>query len=359
VRRLTQPAWHKEAALLAERSDVTEELARLRSHVEQFRKLLAGAGEAGKKTRFLLQEMQREATHLALQDSRRRVRRPGDHYVCAGSKSDIENSRTGAKTSNDERPSASGPLVCSLSPGSSGSGKSTLVAKMLEVPGRCFFDLQHHCGPPRTTESPGKWYDFISEEEFDRRASQGEFLEYARVFGKHWYGTPRPLFAGGIACKGLDLVLEIDVQGAEQVKQKLPAAVAIFILPPARDDSSGVYAPRGQDSEEANQAAHGAGAAGNPRYNGVRFLVVNDDVERAGREGCRRLRWERVVFAVVSASAHAKFWNPLEGKDLMTVESQAPDSKFAFGRNRGSAGPALIVGAMPWWQIHGPINRRG
>src|SRR5258706_13643387 len=81
------------------------------------------------------------------------------------------------------------PLVLIVS-GPSGSGKSTLVAKMLEVPGT-MLSISSTTRPPRATERPGKRYEFISEEEFGRRASQGEILEYARVFGKHCNGTPR------------------------------------------------------------------------------------------------------------------------------------------------------------------------
>jgi guanylate kinase len=115
------------------------------------------------------------------------------------------------------------PLVFIVS-GPSGSGKSTLVQKMLEVPGT-MFSVSCTTRPPRTTESAGKWYDFVSEEEFDRRVRAGEFLEHARVFGKHQYGTPRRWLEEAQR-KELDLVLEIDVQGAEQVKQKLPHAAA-------------------------------------------------------------------------------------------------------------------------------------
>src|ERR1035438_2216589 len=125
------------------------------------------------------------------------------------------------------------PLVFIVS-GPSGSGKSTLVQKMLEVPGT-MFSISCTTRPPRSTESAGKWYDFVSEDEFERMVSHGEFLEYARVFGKHRYGTPRR-WLDEAKRKGLDLVLEIDVQGAEQVKKKLPAAVAIFILPPAKEE---------------------------------------------------------------------------------------------------------------------------
>jgi guanylate kinase len=173
------------------------------------------------------------------------------------------------------------PLVFIVS-GPSGSGKSTLVAKMLEVPGT-MFSISSTTRAPRATESPGKWYDFISEEEFDRRACQGEFLEYARVFGKHWYGTPRRSLEEARR-KGLDLVLEIDVQGAEQVKKELPASVAIFILPPARDELERRLRARNQDSDEAIKRRLERAQQEILRYTEYDFLVVNDDIERAGRE---------------------------------------------------------------------------
>jgi guanylate kinase len=173
------------------------------------------------------------------------------------------------------------PLVFIVS-GPSGSGKSTLVAKILEVPGT-MFSISYTTRPPRVTESPGKWYDFVSEAEFERMVRQGEFLEHARVFGRHHYGTPRHWLEESRR-KGLDLVLEIDVQGAEQVKQKLPAAVAIFILPPAKDELERRLRARGQDSEEAIQRRLERAQQEIQRYTDYDFLVVNDDVERAGRE---------------------------------------------------------------------------
>jgi guanylate kinase len=173
------------------------------------------------------------------------------------------------------------PLVFIVS-GPSGSGKSTLVLKMLEVPGT-MFSISCTTRPPRGTESSGKWYDFVSEEEFDRRANGGEFLEYARVFGRHWYGTPRQSMEEAKR-KGLDLVLEIDVQGAEQVKKELPASVAIFILPPARDELERRLRSRGQDSDEAIKGRLARAQQEIQRYTEYDFLVVNDDVERAGRE---------------------------------------------------------------------------
>jgi len=173
------------------------------------------------------------------------------------------------------------PLVFIVS-GPSGSGKSTLVKKMLEVPGT-MFSISVTTRPPRDTESAGKWYDFVSEAEFERRVSQGEFLEYARVFGKHCYGTPRKWLEEARR-KNLDLVLEIDVQGAEQVKRQLPASVAIFILPPAKEELERRLRSRGQDSEEEIRRRLERAQQEIQRYTEYDFLVVNDEVDRAGRE---------------------------------------------------------------------------
>ncbi|PYT97693.1 MAG: guanylate kinase [Acidobacteria bacterium] len=174
------------------------------------------------------------------------------------------------------------PLVLIVS-GPSGSGKSTLVQKILELPGT-MPSVSCTTRPRRATESSGKCYDFVSEAEFDAMAARGEFLEYARVFGRHSYGTPKKWLEESRK-RGLDLVLEIDVQGAAQVKEKLPKSVAIFILPPSREELERRLRSRGQDSEEeiARRLAEAREeiAAFGKYYD---FCVVNEDVERAGRE---------------------------------------------------------------------------
>ena len=123
------------------------------------------------------------------------------------------------------------PLVLIVS-GPSGSGKSTLVEKILELPGT-MLSISCTTRQPRKTEGDGRWYNFVTESEFQQMVARGDFLEYAQVFGKNWYGTPRKSIDEALALKK-DLVLEIDVQGALQVKHKLPGAVAIFVLPPSR-----------------------------------------------------------------------------------------------------------------------------
>lgn len=179
--------------------------------------------------------------------------------------------------------SGSAPRVIIIS-GPSGSGKSTLVQKLQDLPG-VMFSTSSTTRPARGTESPGKWYDFITEAEFKRRIASGEFLEYAQVFGKHWYGTPRRQLEEARRA-GLDLVLEIDVQGARQVKQELPDAVAVFIVPPSRQDLERRLRARGQDSEEAialRLERARQELACSAEYD---FVVVNDDLDRAGRELC-------------------------------------------------------------------------
>jgi len=174
------------------------------------------------------------------------------------------------------------PLVLIVS-GPSGSGKSTLVQRLLQMPGTM---ASRSCTTRmrRTIEASGKCYDFVTNEEFEAMVSRGEFLEYARVFGRYSYGTPKKWLEESRA-KGLDLVLEIDVQGAAQVKEKLPESVAIFILPPSRAELERRLRSRGQDSDEeiARRLARARAEieAFGKYYD---FCVMNQDVEQAGRE---------------------------------------------------------------------------
>jgi guanylate kinase len=166
--------------------------------------------------------------------------------------------------------------------GPSGSGKSTLVKKLLELPGT-LLSISCTTRPPRNTETNGEWYNFVTPEEFERMVERGEFLEHAKVFGRHWYGTPRHWYEEARRT-GKDLVLEIDVQGAEQVKLKLRDAVAIFILPPSRAVLEQRIRARGQDSAEEIGRRMERARQEMLCYIDYDYVVVNDDVERAGRE---------------------------------------------------------------------------
>ena len=190
------------------------------------------------------------------------------------------------------------PLILIVS-GPSGSGKSTLVQKILEIPGT-MPSVSCTTRRRRTTEASGKCYDFVTEAEFDAMVARGEFLEYARVFGRHSYGTPKKWLEESRR-RGLDLVLEIDVQGAEQVKTKLPESVAIFILPPSREDLEKRLRGRGQDDDE--EIARRLAKAREEIVASERFydfVVVNDDVERAGKEA------QAIVTALRCSSARRR-----------------------------------------------------
>jgi len=166
--------------------------------------------------------------------------------------------------------------------GPSGSGKSTLVERLLQLPGT-MLSVSCTTRPPRKTESEGKWYNFVSEAEFQRMVAAGEFLEYAQVFGKNWYGTPRKWVEQARALKK-DLVLEIDVQGALQVKSKLPGAISLFVLPPSRAELERRIRARGQDSEDEIRRRLERARQEMLSYSSYDFAVINDDLERAGRE---------------------------------------------------------------------------
>ncbi len=190
------------------------------------------------------------------------------------------------------------PLILIVS-GPSGSGKSTLVQRILELPGT-MPSVSCTTRTRRGTESSGKCYDFVTETEFKAMVVRGEFLEYAQVFGKYSYGTPQKWLEESRRT-GLDLVLEIDVQGARQVKEKLPESVAIFILPPSRDELERRLRSRGQDADEEIQRrlakAHDEIVASEKFYD---FCLFNDDVERAGKEA------QAIVVALRCSSARRR-----------------------------------------------------
>jgi guanylate kinase len=175
----------------------------------------------------------------------------------------------------------SAPLVVVVS-GPSGSGKSTLVERIMELPGT-MASVSCTTRPRRATEATGKCYDFVTEAQFDEMIQRGDFLEYARVFGKHSYGTPKRWLEESRK-RGLDLVLEIDVQGAKQVKQKLPEAVAIFILPPSREELERRLRSRGMDSADEIARRLAKAREEIAAYKTYDFCVVNEDVALAGRE---------------------------------------------------------------------------
>ena len=129
----------------------------------------------------------------------------------------------------------------------SGSGKSTLVGELMRLVPKLRFSVSYTTRYPRGNERDGEDYYFISRAEFEERIARGEFLEHAEVFG-NYYGTHISEWERA-AAEGCDLVLDIDVQGARQLKQRIPAAVSIFILAPSRQVLEERLRARSQDQE--------------------------------------------------------------------------------------------------------------
>jgi len=161
----------------------------------------------------------------------------------------------------------------------SGSGKSTLVGRLLEQMPGLMFSVSYTTRPPRGNEVPGRNYHYISTEEFRRRIAAGEFLEYAEVFG-NYYGTHRSVVDRARA-GGLDVVLDIDVQGARQLKSRIPDAVSIFILAPSRDVLEQRLRARSEDPDDVIQRRLREAAEEIRNYTAYDYIIVNTEVERS------------------------------------------------------------------------------
>ena len=168
------------------------------------------------------------------------------------------------------------PLIYVIS-APSGSGKSTLVGELMKHCPWLRFSVSYTTRPRRGQEVEGQSYYFVSREEFERRMEKGEFLEHANVFG-NYYGTHVSELEKA-AKEGFALVLDIDVQGARQLKQKRPDAVSIFILPPSRKVLEERLRSRGEDSEEVILRRLNDAKAEIRNYTNYDYVLVNREVE--------------------------------------------------------------------------------
>jgi guanylate kinase len=159
----------------------------------------------------------------------------------------------------------------------SGSGKSTLTKQLLERVPALRFSVSYTTRPPRGEERNGHEYFFISRQEFERRVQDGEFLEHAEVFG-HCYGTHASELDRA-AKDGVDLVLDIDVQGARQLKERIAGAVSIFVLAPSRQILEHRLRARSQDSEPVIERRLRDAAAEIRDYKLYDYVLVNREVE--------------------------------------------------------------------------------
>jgi len=159
----------------------------------------------------------------------------------------------------------------------SGSGKSTLVSRVRRSLPNLEFSISYTTRSPRGAEQDGREYFFVSRKEFEDMIRKGEFLEHADVFG-NYYGTSRS-FLSKAEQQGKDLLLDIDVQGAAQIKRMLPGAMSTFILPPNRAALEQRLRSRGQDSEEVIQKRLDAATREIENYDKYDYILVNDHLD--------------------------------------------------------------------------------
>lgn len=174
----------------------------------------------------------------------------------------------------------------------SGSGKSTLVSRLMANDAGLRFSVSYTTRPARGNEKPGESYVYISPEEFLIRIDRGEFLEYAEVFG-NYYGTHCEVLEQAKA-EGKDLILDIDVKGARQLKERIPEAVSIFILPPSRDILEQRLRTRSEDSETVIQRRLRDAAEELRNYKQYDYVLVNHQVEESTFTLAAIIRAERI-----------------------------------------------------------------
>jgi guanylate kinase len=198
------------------------------------------------------------------------------------------------------------PLVFIIS-APSGSGKSTLVKRLMESDPLLDFSTSVTTRRPRAGEVEGESYHFISVEEFHRLRLNGELLEWAQVFG-NYYGTSRAMLERARQ-RGHDLVLDIDVQGAAQLKDKLPGAVSVFILPPSRKELETRLRNRSSDPDEVIQRRLRDASREVRNYKEYDYVLVNDRLEASFEklrgillaERCRKYRVEELIQSILSS----------------------------------------------------------
>ncbi len=180
--------------------------------------------------------------------------------------------------------------------GSSGVGKSTVIAQVMEHRPDLYFSVSFTTRSPREGEKEGVNYHFVSRETFSEMIRRGEFLEWAEYVG-NYYGTSLSVIREKLD-RGVDVLLDIEVQGAASVRQKLPEAVTVFLVPPSFEELSRRLHARGTDSEEKILKRLETARREIREIVNYDYIVVNDTVDHAAREviaildaaGCRTER---------------------------------------------------------------------
>jgi guanylate kinase len=165
----------------------------------------------------------------------------------------------------------------------SGSGKTTLVNELRQYVKNLEFSISFTTRRSRGSEQDGREYHFISREQFEAMIERGEFLEYAQVFGQY-YGTAKSVLLQA-AERGNDLLLDIDVQGERQVKEKMPDAVSIFVLPPSRTELESRLRKRSKSEnvhdEAIIQRRLDTARREIEKYPNYDYILINDRLEQS------------------------------------------------------------------------------
>lgn len=178
----------------------------------------------------------------------------------------------------------------------SGAGKSSLISALLkDQPTDMQVSVSHTTRQPRPGEEHGQHYHFVNKGEFKGLIEDNAFFEWAEVFG-NYYGTSRVTIEQTLA-KGIDVFLDIDWQGAEQVKKLMPTSIGIFILPPSRAELERRLTGRGQDSQEVIDGRMAQAVSEMSHYNSFDFILVNDDFDKAHADLLAIIRSQRLTCA--------------------------------------------------------------
>ncbi|WP_027966376.1 guanylate kinase [Halomonas halocynthiae] len=164
----------------------------------------------------------------------------------------------------------------------SGAGKTSLVRELIDRLDGIHVSVSHTTRGRRPGEVNGVNYHFVEHADFEAMIQRGEFFEYAQVFD-NYYGTSRVAIEGSLAA-GQDVILEIDWQGARQVREQMSDAVSIFILPPSRDELENRLSGRGTDEHTVIAARMQEAISEMSHYNEYDYLVINDDFTTALNE---------------------------------------------------------------------------
>jgi guanylate kinase len=178
----------------------------------------------------------------------------------------------------------------------SGAGKSSLISALLkDKPSDKQVSVSHTTRKPRPGEVNGQHYHFITVEQFKALIAQNAFIEWAEVFG-NFYGTSKLVIEQTLD-KGIDVFLDIDWQGAEQVKKLMTTAIGVFILPPSKAELERRLTGRGQDSQQVIDSRMAQAVSEMSHYAQYEFIIVNDDFDNALADLSAIIRSQRLTGA--------------------------------------------------------------